>query len=1073
MPMEEALTLINDHAPEPAPDQRPTNKSDPRQILSAWSALELLSPKAFVSARDLVPSGDKELLRFFDTEKLPWEGEGEVVPDKKVLYYHLILGKIDFYTAKNELIKVYCDDPEPDNSKGNLVLGAIVLDRKGVLATDQSAGTSSFGWALRRALDGDLESLGDWMILENLFKENLIKFIKTQASPLNKEAIGNIYNYLVQIIDIPQKYVSPTNFAIKHLEDESKNEAPMPLSFNSLFISDLAKAADLFKHNQPTKNMQKYLSGSLAEERYNILDEKILLEDTLSPQFIPTARWPSKGGYSLVLLQQAAVNIALNNLNDSSILAVNGPPGTGKTTLLKDIIAGIVANRAKVMASFNRPKDAFSKETYRMGAGERDLDLYKLDNKLKGFEMVIASSNNKAVENISMELPVINAIAEDIKDFKYFTTISDNLLNRKTWGLISASLGNLKKRSEFCTGFWTHSDFGLKTYLKNIQGKINKIHTRDEKGKILSSRLPRIVTDNHPPENSHLANKDWTRARLDFENILKKCERKIQDLQDIREAILNIPPLDQTYREYGDNYRDFKLEQSRALDSQGKLQASFDDTLRSLDEIEDLITEKESEKPNILMRIFRMKKFLMWQAKKQQLLDQRQIILSNKNLKETELNSSKTDCEEIYLKIQKCDSEKKKIHEQLNILREIIAHFKDNFEKYMLDKDFFWQPQAKVQKTSPWCHDEIQKLRDEVFISAIKLHKAFVDAAAEPFAANLEIFVRILSTSKYNVTKNSQLIAELWTTFFMVVPSISTTFSSVEKMLGGLPLESLGWLLIDEAGQAVPQAAVGAIMRTKHAVIVGDPIQIEPVVALPGKLTKSICERFYVDPSIYNAPSASAQSLADAASPFYYEFKGNNSSRKVGLPLLVHRRCDEPMFTISNVIAYEGLMINDKKSSSSPIRDCLGPSFWFDVKGSSVDKGCYKEGEKIVELLIKLKNAAVKPDIYIISPFTNVVYGIKAAIRNNEILKSWTIASNEWLEERVGTIHTVQGREAEAIFFVLGAQGADYAKSRRWASKSPNLLNVAVTRAQEALYVIGNEEEWKKAGAFRELYAYI
>ena len=42
----------------------------------------------------------------------------------------------------------------------------------------------------------------------------------------------------------------------------------------------------------------------------------------------------------------------------------------------------------------------------------------------------------------------------------------------------------------------------------------------------------------------------------------------------------------------------------------------------------------------------------------------------------------------------------------------------------------------------------------------------------------------------------------------------------VRALLGPMPPESLGWLLVDEAGQALPQAAVGAPLRARRRVAV-------------------------------------------------------------------------------------------------------------------------------------------------------------------------------------------------------------------------------------------------------------
>jgi hypothetical protein len=61
--------------------------------------------------------------------------------------------------------------------------------------------------------------------------------------------------------------------------------------------------------------------------------------------------------------------------------------------------------------------------------------------------MVVASSNNKAVENITRELPGIDAVpGEFINDEKdYFRAEANHIYGEGSWALISAALGNMKK----------------------------------------------------------------------------------------------------------------------------------------------------------------------------------------------------------------------------------------------------------------------------------------------------------------------------------------------------------------------------------------------------------------------------------------------------------------------------------------------------------------------------------------------------------------------------------------------------------------------------------------------------
>lgn len=91
-------------------------------------------------------------------------------------------------------------------------------------------------------------------------------------------------------------------------------------------------------------------------------------------------------------------------------------------------------------------------------------------------------------------------------------------------------------------------------------------------------------------------------------------------------------------------------------------------------------------------------------------------------------------------------------------------------------------------------------------------------------------------------------------------------------------------------------------------------------------------------------------------------------------------------------------------------------------------------------------------------------------MRESGVLKGWVEEDDwRWTNERIGIVHTVQGREAETVILVLGAPYPGQTGARGWAGGRPNLLNVAVSRAKEVIYVVGNQRLWREAGVFKEL----
>jgi superfamily I DNA and/or RNA helicase len=294
-------------------------------------------------------------------------------------------------------------------------------------------------------------------------------------------------------------------------------------------------------------------------------------------------------------------------------------------------------------------------------------------------------------------------------------------------------------------------------------------------------------------------------------------------------------------------------------------------------------------------------------------------------------------------------------------------------------------------------------------------------------------------------TVQAEAVEAAWTTLFFVIPVISTTFASFDRLFAHLGRESLGWLLIDEAGQAVPQAAAGAIWRAKRSVVVGDPLQLEPVITIPFTVQQALRKYHKVD-EIWLPGNTSVQQLTDRASLLGTYLNGPDGPLWVGSPLRVHRRCDQPMFDISNKVAYDSLMV-----FGTPPRQDIGvpPSSWLHVE-SAESEGHWipAEGKVVVTLIDDLMRQGVSvDDIFLISPFRVVVRHLR------QIASHFSI--------KAGTIHTVQGKESEVVVLVLGGDPRRPG-AKQWASARPNLLNVAASRAKRRLYVVGNQDAWEQ-----------
>lgn len=1048
----------------------PEIKNSPDDILSAWAAIEVLSPQSFKKPEELV-SDDKWRISYPINGKWIWEAGGENSQPKKRLYYQIVLGTVSMEPSVEALLKVYTDTRvELPIAQGEAILATVMVDKFGRPLDAESIGISSFGWGIPVALNGNLNALGQWQGVERNLVQGLARQLKistdpdVESLPLTFAQINHAYDWLVKELGLDTSLTKRPAFAIKTYQYYLNNNPPEAILLNSFFLEDLNKVRGLAKSGALSSNLKRYLGVNKPANRHNLLEEKESMSDTLQPKKFPLSSWPAMGNHPLVTLQQCAVNLAAD-IKQDGILAVNGPPGTGKTTLLRDIVAAIVAERADVMATYNDPQDAFI-HAGQVKRGQSFIHLYKLNDNLRGYEIVVASSNNKAVENVSAELPGINAISADATNLRYFKTVSDKLLGRDTWGAIAAVLGNSQNRYAFISGFWWDSDFGMQKYLQHVCGVPQLIPDPENEDLI---RPPRVIEFENPPSNHDEALIQWEKARKQYKRAKKVVQDSLEELQVVYEMQKDVEIATRKLEALQDRV-------SVEIETLGQLSTNLKEAEAvarhqsdKLDKAEIVYHESKAARPGFFSRIFRTASYMDWAQKHQPIVDRLEIVRNEYKRTNASLSELKARCLKLDSSIRQFKNEIGGYEIEINRYNNKIAEIKSRYPGVYINQTFFSQTHHQKQIAVPWIGPVIAKQRNELFAASIALEKAFVDAAAKPIRHNMNLLMDGFGMTSLGNAERDEVIPHLWATLFLLVPVVSTTFASVGRMFKNIGSEELGWLLIDEAGQALPQAAVGALHRTKKAVIVGDPIQIEPIVVLPNLLTESICRQFGVDPLGFNAPTASAQTLADDASQYFATYETKIGTRKVGVPLLVHRRCSAPMFDISNIVAYENMMVQAKVAKESPIMNVLGSSHWLDVVSSSQDKWSQAEGEKVMILLQQLKAKGCVPDLYIITPFVVVQDRLRQLIAQSKILNDWVDNPRAWPYQRVGTVHTVQGREADAVIFVLGAPNAEQRGARAWAGGSPNLLNVATTRAKEAIYVIGNRELWKTAGHFETL----
>lgn len=916
-----------------------------------------------------------------------------------------------------------------------------------------------FDELLSMDIGAQISTLTDKVLKEYLTRKINIDAINDIASLLMHE-LGIDQSFVIGDLDICIRKVryqkSRLNEALDSTDTQNnRNEKTESTETHELgksespFLADLDLVRHKMKLLQPKSALNRYLGMGERYTGIDVLQDKQSLLDLCHNDVMHLATWPSAPQHSPALLQSAAINAILKQQKEDcrQLFAINGPPGTGKTTTMFDLIANIYVNRALAMANMDDPTKAFiAKHSY--DKGSFTYYTHSLTPELLGYEMVIASANNKAVENISEQLSLYAKIDEiyrpELKLFNWGNKKGKKLV--KEWGTFAAVLGNATNKQNFSRKFWQrrlsdkldlNEDITMLQYLRALKGGAD-------------NELKYILPEHYA--SAAEIKLHWSHARRNFNKVLQDIKSVQQSIQEVNELQEKRDALLGEYRnsDLSEVLAD-KIEQQKCLTS---ISEYHNAQLKSL---EDRIRECDLGIFKVLHKIFKSKRHEAYQEQVPKLLQDKTKLLG-------ELTDNKLQLALINTEILKIKALAREVDKIDAPLLELFNSLKTkDIDSSQLDGHLFWtKPRNELHKSIANFNTSLKVLKANLFIAAVNLHEAFIAANARYFYNNMHSFINILDK---NDIRDTEMIKDAWQSFFMIVPVVSTTLHSFSRLFACFDHENIGWLIVDEAGQVSPQRIVGALYRTRNAVIVGDPFQTEPISVLGDSLINTLFSKCGLDAEAWSPSYVSAQVIADRNARYQTRY----DSAVVGFPLLVHRRCNEPMFSICNEMTYEGQMISVVEQLPSQLTEILGRSRWIDVEDSASDPNGYESLAEFKSLLNLLETVLKQQDgtnllrnIYIIT----IYKGFQQYIINNlrkEFAASPFIDHIKYLcYHNVGTIHAFQGKENDTVILMLGAQHPKHAASRYGMTKKSNVLNVAVSRAKKNLYVIGSKEKWTK-----------
>jgi len=676
----------------------------------------------------------------------------------------------------------------------------------------------------------------------------------------------------------------------------------------------------------------------------------------------------------------------LKHAQSEPLTAVQGPPGSGKTTLILHVIAQQLVNRAIRLIE----------------TGEDTNNL-----------TIISSTNNKAVENVIEKLD--KCLANEI-----FYLKGGNKENIKSDG---GAIKQIQKALDYLqqNSFDENQYTAIKQQIQNIKDEL------------------KFAEDNYLKLQRH---------RFFDEDLMPCLQAKVyglgQSIEEKRPQQIQFQNREAELREY----------EQIPLAAYQQLQTIFGNAKTRLPKeniswfkrillwfnggTEGQILKKVRESCESAIISTAGTPFWMQVPTNRSELVQKEMLVRQALENANELTRVQDRFREISASITIAEQQRSEARSELSIvenslaspLEDFYASFHENF--HIQHKELFHLSRAFLTQQALRHKDSVERsLRDySSFLSESGTPKHKI---AEKMAEKLDAHIKAIS---------------------LMFPVITATLPSIRNMLPWVK-QCVDRAIVDEAGMITLHQTFPLLVRSRKAIIVGDPLQIEPVISLSDQSRNKYRQTAFIDKGLSKNDCYRFSPEEQCSATSYHRAagaSGEDSDRGKGICLKEHYRCQPSIIQYCDNIVGYGLEVKTEPKSSRLGANLIA----YHVEGNIRSNINEDEVTAVCELFQLLLNKGYTlRDIGVISPFN-----VHAGALKERLCKQFSGLD----EKSIGTVHKFQGSEKKVI--ILSTKVCSSQDNVSWINKRPNLLNVAVSRAKELFILVGNLYMLEKAGSY-------